>query len=67
MGIVGVLEGVNGEVIEMNWLGALGGVGSLLGGISGLFGAGDAERAAEQAAEASITQFQQSAANQEKK
>ena len=49
----------------MNWLGALGGVGSLVGGISGLFGAGDAEKAAEQAAEASITQFQQSAANQQ--
>lgn len=49
----------------MNWLGALGSVSSLVGGISGLFGAGDAERAAEQAAQQAITQFQQSAANQQ--
>jgi len=49
----------------MNWLGALGGVGSLAGGIAGLFGAGDAEKAAQQAAEQAITQFEQSAANQQ--
>jgi hypothetical protein len=49
----------------MQWLGALGGLGSVVGGVAGLFGAGDAEAAAQKAAQQAITQFQQSASDEE--